>query len=110
MSAYLLAKGFKDVYQLEEGMHAYMEKYPGEDFLGTLYTFDKRLTMDFGGDREIVGTCRLCTNKTEEYVNCGNDFCHRHFLVCQNCKGEEKTFCSDECMNYVPAEHTRTGR
>jgi UPF0176 protein len=110
MSAYLLAKGFKDVYQLEEGMHAYMEKYPGEDFLGTLYTFDKRLTMDFGGEREIVGACRMCTAKTEEYINCGNDFCHRHFLVCKDCKGEEKTFCSEECVNYVPAEHSRTGR
>ena len=110
MSAYLLAKGFTDVYQLEEGMHAYMEKYPGEDFLGTLYTFDKRLTMDFGGEREIIGTCRMCTAKTEEYVNCGNDFCHRHFLVCQGCKGEEKTFCSEECVNYVPVEHARTGR
>lgn len=110
MSAYLLAKGFKDVYQLEEGMHAYMQKYPGEDFLGTLYTFDKRLTMDFGGEREIVGTCRMCSAKTEEYVNCGNDFCHRHFLVCQDCKGEEKTFCSEECTNFVPATHARTGQ
>lgn len=109
MSAYLLAKGFTDVYQLEEGMHAYMEKYPGEDFLGTLYTFDKRLTMDFGGEREIVGTCHFCKAKTEEYVNCGNDYCHLHFLVCENCKGEEKTFCSESCTNFVPATHARTG-
>lgn len=109
MSAYLLAKGFSDVYQLEEGMHAYMEKYPGEDFLGTLYTFDKRLTMDFGGDREIVGMCRFCKGKTEDYVNCGNDFCHLHFLVCEDCKGGEKTFCSESCTNFVPATHARTG-
>ena len=101
MSAYLMSKGFTDVYQLEEGMHAYMQKYPGEDFLGTLYTFDKRTTMDFGGEREIVGVCRLCNEKTETYVNCGNDFCHLHFLACDSCRGgvlaEGKTYCSSEC-------------
>jgi UPF0176 protein len=41
MSAYLLHQGFKDVYQLDGGMHSYMEKYPGKDFLGTLFTFDE---------------------------------------------------------------------
>jgi UPF0176 protein len=74
-----------------------MQKYPGEDFLGTLYTFDKRLTMDFGGEREVVGQCRLCSAQTEDYVNCGNDFCHLHFLACDACKGEESTYCSQDC-------------
>jgi UPF0176 protein len=97
MSAYLLANGFKDVYQLEGGMHGYMEKYPGEDFLGTLYTFDNRKVMDFGGKREIIGTCYFCKSPTEEYVNCKNDFCHLHFLVCGNCKKGETVFCSKEC-------------
>lgn len=97
MSAFLLEQGFEDVYQLENGMHTYMEKYPGKDFQGTLYTFDNRLTMDFGGDREIVGTCRMCEAPTESYVNCGDDFCHLHFLVCDSCKGEERTYCTDEC-------------
>ncbi len=97
MSAYLLSQGFKDVYQLENGMHGYMEKYPGQDFEGTLYTFDERLTMDFGGNREIVGKCHLCESATETYVNCGNNFCHLHFLVCEDCIGESVTYCSSEC-------------
>lgn len=98
MSAYLLSNGFKDVYQLENGMHAYMEKYPGKDFLGTLYTFDGRVTMDFGGSREVIGECRLCGAKTERYVNCGNDECHLHFLVCDDCASSDKVvFCSTNC-------------
>jgi UPF0176 protein len=97
MSALLLSEGFKDVYQLENGIHGYMEKYPGQDYLGTLYTFDKRLTMDFGGDREVLGTCRLCGEQTESYVNCRNNACHLHFLACDSCQAEEGTFCSDEC-------------
>ncbi len=98
MSAYLLNKGFTDVHQLEDGIHAYMEKYPGKDFLGTLYTFDERVTMDFDGEREIVGSCKLCSQKTERYVNCQYDDCHLHMLACTGCAPDEKqAFCSTAC-------------
>lgn len=97
MSAFLLEHGFSDLYQLENGMHTYMEQYPGKDFLGTLYTFDKRLTMDFGGEREIVGRCLLCGDQTEQYVNCANNFCHLHFLACERCQKEDGTCCSVDC-------------
>jgi UPF0176 protein len=97
MSALLLEEGFKDVYQLDNGIHGYMEKYPGKDFLGSLYTFDERKVMDFGGDREVIGVCYLCTAKAEKYVNCANDFCHRHFIVCEGCSSERSVFCSREC-------------
>ncbi len=97
MSALLLAEGFTDVYQLENGIHGYMEKYPGKDFLGTLYTFDKRMTMDFGGDREVVGTCYLCNAKTERYVNCRNNACHLHFLACDSCQEQGTPVCSASC-------------
>jgi len=101
MSAMLLSEGFTDVYQLDNGIHGYMEKYPGKDYLGTLYTFDGRLTMDFGGDREIVGQCFLCGAKTESYVNCADDTCHLHFLACEACQKEEGTFCSEKCSQAV---------
>jgi UPF0176 protein len=98
MSGYLLYKGFKDVYQLHGGIHTYMEKYPGQDFLGTLYTYDNRLTMDFGGDREIVGTCKRCQSKTEKYQNCANAECNMLFLICDECvTGGGPGFCSDVC-------------
>jgi UPF0176 protein len=98
MSAYLMSNGFEDVYQLENGIHAYMEKYPGKDFQGTLYTFDQRKTMDFGGKREVIGTCKLCEVKTENYVNCANLDCHLHFLACENCVDEQgNAYCSTSC-------------
>ncbi|MDB5188134.1 MAG: hypothetical protein JWO50_654 [Candidatus Kaiserbacteria bacterium] len=98
MSAYLLEQGFENVVQLDNGIHSYMEKYPGEDYAGTLYTFDKRLVMDFGGKREITGTCKLCGTQTEQYVNCANLGCHLHFLVCSTCFEGDKTYCSDDCL------------
>lgn len=98
MSAYLQSKGFENVYQLDGGIHRYMEEYPGEDFLGTLYTFDNRLTMDFGGTREVVGICDFCQGKTERYVNCADDTCHRHFLVCAHCIPLSETpYCNEAC-------------
>lgn len=102
MSAYLQSSGFKEVYQLDGGIHSYMEQYPGEDFLGTLYTFDRRLTMDFGGKREVIGVCDFCKGKTERYVNCANDACHRHFLVCASCIPLEQTpYCNEGCKHGV---------
>jgi UPF0176 protein len=98
MSAYLMNSGFTDVYQLENGMHGYMEKYPGKDFEGALYTFDQRKVMDFGGDREVIGTCYLCQAKTEQYVNCANFACHKHFICCDNCTTPEgAAYCSEDC-------------
>lgn len=100
MSAYLLSKGFTDVYQLDGGIHSYMEQYPGKDFKGTLYTFDRRLTMDFGGDREVIGSCKLCGATTEHYVDCAEDTCHYHFLACENCANADgRAFCSPECAS-----------
>jgi UPF0176 protein len=100
MAAYLLSKGFTDVHQLEGGIHSYMEKYPGKDFLGTLYTFDQRLTMDFGGEREVIGVCHLCGGTTEQYADCAHDPCHYHFLACRECRDSAgRAFCSAACRS-----------
>jgi UPF0176 protein len=98
MSAYLLHAGFDNVYQLDGGMHTYMEKYPEGHFKGTLFTFDDRMTMDFGGNREIVGRCKLCDCSTESYQNCSNAECNMLFLVCEECTGDAgPIFCTEEC-------------
>ena len=97
MSAYLLANGFKDVSQLQGGIHTYMELYPGQDFEGTLYTFDRRHTMDFGGDRSVVGQCDHCGTPTERYVNCMSHDCKYHFLSCESCTTDDRTSSCKAC-------------
>ncbi len=86
MATYLIDQGFTNVKQLHNGIHAYMEKYPGEDFKGSLYTFDNRKVMNWGGEnREIIGKCKFCATLSERYENCDNKLCHKHYIVCDEC-------------------------
>lgn len=88
MSAYLIDLGLnkKNVYQLHNGIHAYMQEFPGEDFNGALYTFDARKTMHFGGDRKIHGKCFKCNASCEEVYDIYEDDGHEHQrIICDKC-------------------------
>jgi UPF0176 protein len=107
-SGLLVREGFKDVYQLDGGIVSYMEKFPASEFEGTLYVFDKRITMDFdtlnnlGRKHKVVGKCEKCDSFSERYVNCKNKQCNKHFICCENCSEEDgKSFCGLECRNLV---------
>lgn len=86
-SGYLVEHGFDDVYQLDGGIVSYMEKYPGEDFVGSLYVFDGRVTMHFNPKDKhvVVGRCVKCSNPSERFVNCSVPSCHSHFICCESC-------------------------
>lgn len=98
MSAYLLDQGFKDVSQLHHGIGTYMKKYPGEDFKGTLYTFDNRMTIDFGGPREVIGECYVCKERTEKYGHCAFGMCHAHLLLCDK-HLQTENYCNEKCKS-----------
>lgn len=106
-SGLLVREGFKDVYQLYGGIVNYMEKFPAQEFKGTLYVFDKRITMDFDPEdkHEVVGTCDKCGASTEAFANCRNKQCNKHILCCGDCRMEDGTaFCSEECEQKVLAK------
>lgn len=106
-SGYLVLNGFKDVYQLKDGIQTYMEKYPNSYFKGKLYVFDNRLTVGFNTDdpdHEIVGRCFHCNKPCDDYVNCEYDICHYHYICCKDCRDQETnlSFCKKECKeNYL---------
>ncbi len=112
-SGFLVENGFSDVYQLYGGIVTYMEKYPGEDFVGSLYVFDNRLVMGFNMDdpkREIIGRCAVCNSPSEHFINCRDGFCHRHFICCKEClAGEEAILCPMGCRDYS-TEHPEIQR
>lgn len=99
-SGYLVKQGFKDVYQLDGGIVSYMEKYKNDDFQGKLYVFDERVAMTFTPDekRTIIGKCLRCASSSENYVNCANLMCHKHFICCGNCLSSSgEAFCGEKC-------------
>lgn len=106
-SGFLVLNGFKDVYQLKDGIQTYMEKYPNSYFKGKLYVFDNRLTVGFNTDdagHEIVGRCYHCQKPADTYTNCEYDVCHYHYICCKDCRDEELnlTFHTGECKeNYL---------
>lgn len=110
-SGYLIKNGFNDVYQLYGGIHAYIEKYPNEYFLGSLYVFDGRVVQKQEGNEEnkvIIGKCEISGKDTELYVDCGYLHCsgRRHFLICPELVDENGyAFCSDECRKQAYEEN-----
>lgn len=104
-SGYLKKKGFEDVYQLDGGMVSYMEQYPGQNFLGSMYTFDGRVVMDYdGGRHEVIGRCKRCDAPTENVSDCRNESCHGQCVLCDECLREYgKIYCEDRCDAHLGA-------
>lgn len=102
-SGYLIKKGFKDVNQLEGGIHSYMVKYPNKSFLGKLYVFDSRVLVSLGNDKVVVSKCVSCNKKCEKYINCANTKCHKHFIKCDECIKKEGKACCKVCEEKVQA-------
>jgi UPF0176 protein len=80
-------EGFKNVYQLKDGIHTYIKEYPNRHFKGTLFVFDNRMTTDVvpTGSREIIGRCHYCGAKTEEYYSDDSVIPSLKILCCDNC-------------------------
>lgn len=98
-SGYLLKKGFKNVHQLDGGMVSYMEQYPGQNFLGAMYSFDGRVVIDYDdGNHPVIGRCKKCGSPTEQIVDCRNESCHGQYLICESCFDKHnKIFCEVLC-------------
>lgn len=103
-SGFLVKEGFADVYQLKDGIQTYMENYPNAHFKGKLYVFDNRITIGFNVDdpsHEVVGKCLTCGKATDNYVNCANNDCHKHYISCEECMDPitGTAYCSEICRS-----------
>jgi UPF0176 protein len=85
----LKKEGFKNVYQLKDGIHTYMKKYPGKRFKGTLFVFDNRMVTSVveGITREVVGRCAFCNAPCEDFYNDDSVRPSRKVICCNHCIG-----------------------
>lgn len=86
-SGVLVKNGFGDVYQLDGGMVSYMEKYPAQNYDGSLFVFDKRQNVYFEKPEEhvTISHCDFCNAKTETMRNCSDPFCNEKYVACEQC-------------------------
>jgi UPF0176 protein len=99
-SAYMLHRGFKNVFHLEGGIINYANNVKSEQlpnkFHGKNFVFDDRL-----GERitdEVIARCHQCGKLADTHTNCLNEGCHLLFIQCDECKENFKGCCSTECM------------
>ncbi len=104
-SGYLVKKGFEDVYQLDGGMVSYMERYPGHQYNGSLFVFDRRNVMHFNGENHTpISTCDYCFKTTERFKNCADSTCNKKCVACEDCviKGTKRLCveCEEKAVSY----------
>ena len=104
-TAYLVQKNVaKKVYQIEGGIVRYIEKYPDGHFRGKNYVFDERITVRANAD--VLSTCLHCDTKSDEYTNCLNAMCNKHYTTCEPCKSRLGNSCSENCQMLVATKQT----
>ena len=100
-SAYLLEKGFTNVYQLHGGIIKYGLEEGGEDFDGSCYVFDNRVATPVNSvNPEIISTCHICKQPSDHMVNCANPECNEHLAICPTCLKEMDGACSPACKEH----------
>jgi UPF0176 protein len=102
-SAYLLHKGFKNVFHLEGGIIHYAkqvkEKSLPTKFIGKNFVFDNRLGERISED--VIAKCHQCGKPCDTHVNCRNEGCHLLFIQCDECAKKYEGCCSEECKNII---------
>jgi UPF0176 protein len=100
-SAYLLERGFENVYQLHGGIIKYGLEEGGEDFDGKCYVFDNRVKTDVNViNPTVVSKCHICQTHSDHMVNCANPECNEHLPICPKCLLEMDGACSQECKEH----------
>jgi UPF0176 protein len=113
-SAYLLHKGFQNVFHLEGGIIHYAntvkQKGLQNKFVGKNFVFDDRLGERIGD--EVIAKCHQCGRPADTHTNCANDGCHLLFIQCSDCAAEYEGCCSIECQNilHLPDEERKNIR
>ena len=103
LSAVMINRGFKEVYQIEGGIVRYGNKFADSShWEGSLYTFDDRMTIDFSDQTKVIGKCDNCQAPTKNFYNCANQSCHELFLLCDTCSKQPECV---KCIHDVSRSH-----
>lgn len=99
-TAYMVQKGFKNVFQIEGGILNFIQQYPDTYWRGGMFVFDDRKVVEPNTKEDLKYTarCHYCHTPTAYYINCHNLECDKIFVVCKSCREEHHYCCSPECV------------
>lgn len=97
LSSLMKNRGFNEVYQIKGGIVRYGETF-GDAGLweGSLYVFDRRMTVNFTEDAKVIGKCHKCSAPTNKFYNCANLACRELTLFCDDCAAAHS---ADDCIH-----------
>lgn len=102
-SAFMLHRGFKNVFHLEGGIINYCkeakEKGLENKFIGKNFVFDERLGERISQD--IIAFCHQCGKSADTHVNCANEGCHLLFIQCEDCATTFEGCCCKDCKEII---------
>lgn len=103
-SAYLRHLGLENVYQLQGGIHRYLEQFPdGGKFQGKNFVFDQRVAMTAEAADSITGQCSRCATPYDTVSGLRCFYCRTHVMLCDACRGEEQPVDQDEPFVFCEA-------
>jgi UPF0176 protein len=102
-SAYLKAKGFKKVHQLNGGIIEYARQVREHGlenrFRGKNFVFDERLGERISDD--VISHCHQCGEPCDDHTNCHNKGCNLLFIQCPKCAERMQGCCCDTCVTVI---------
>jgi UPF0176 protein len=93
------ATGANNVYQIQGGIHRYVEQFPDGFFRGKNYVFDDRVTVRINDD--VLATCEQCNAPYDDFTNCYNTQCNKQIIICPSCTTTYHNTCSAHCLETI---------
>lgn len=85
LSAMMLNRGYKEVYQMDGGIVKYGEKFADDGLWeGKLFVFDDRMQMGFSDKSKDIADCEKCGKKTSRQENSEN-IRRKLSVICEDC-------------------------
>lgn len=85
LSAMMINRGYKEVYQIDGGIVKYGEKFADDGLWeGKLFVFDDRMKMGFSDKSKDIADCESCGKKTSNLINSTNIRRKLH-VMCESC-------------------------
>lgn len=98
-TAYMVEQGFKDVYQLKDGIINFCQEYPDTVWEGKCFVFDQRLVSDVDPAAGTISKCVWCEEPTDRFSNCRLAECDELVVICERCAQKYIGCCSKECLD-----------